>query len=538
MTTTLSRIITAILLVATAVAQDDPNAAPLPAARPRPRLAADLAAQTVVLYNENDLDSVALAGFYQEKRDIPVLNLVGVKVPPGEEISRDDYDRTIAEPLRKIFVQRGWWRVRKDDDPAGRVLETKIRFVAVMRGIPLKIKSCGPYEGDVPDGEPEAIFIRNECALDSELALLGLWSRRISGILANPYYRDDKVIQDTELTSQLLVCRLDAPTPAIVRRMIEDTIATEKTGLRGLAYVDARGLKAGPLADGDRWLEKVAADFRENGIPVILDNGPALFPAPYPMRHPALYFGWYNEKVAGPFASKTFKFPAGAVAVHLHSFSASTLRGTERGWCGPMLASGACATIGNTYEPYLGLTSHLNVFSQRLREGFTFAEATTMSQRFLSWMTTCVGDPLYRPFAAISSGKPDLENEWDAYRAGVRTWLKVGRESGISELNAAAKRLKSGIIFEGLGLLYLAGDNPGPAISIFKQAREAFANPDDRVRVAIHEYGAIRQAKGPAEAKSFLHAQIAEHKSANSLEILTLLEADEARPKPPIEKKP
>ena len=40
----------------------------------------------------------------------------------------------------------------------------------------------------------------------------------------------------------------------------------------------------------------------------------------------ALYYGWYAEKIAGPFVQSDFKFARGALAVHIHSFSASTLR--------------------------------------------------------------------------------------------------------------------------------------------------------------------------------------------------------------------
>ena len=52
--------------------------------------------------------------------------------------------------------------------------------------------------------------------------------------------------------------------------------------------------------------------------------------------------------------------------------------------------TGAAATLGNVYEPYLTLTPHLDVFHDRLCAGFTFAEASYMSQRVLSWMTTSV----------------------------------------------------------------------------------------------------------------------------------------------------
>src|SRR5204863_9160895 len=84
--------------------------------------------------------------------------------------------------------------------------------------------------------------------------------------------------------------------------------------------------------------------------------------------------------------------------VHIHSFSASTLHDEHAYWAGPLVSKGAAATIGNVYEPYLQLTSHLNVFSDRLLHGFTFAESAYMSMQTVSWMSVMVGDPLYRPY--------------------------------------------------------------------------------------------------------------------------------------------
>ena len=36
-------------------------------------------------------------------------HLVGVECSTEEEISRQEYDETIAEPLRKTFTERKWW---------------------------------------------------------------------------------------------------------------------------------------------------------------------------------------------------------------------------------------------------------------------------------------------------------------------------------------------------------------------------------------------------------------------------------------------
>jgi hypothetical protein len=253
---------------------------------------------------------------------------------------------------------------------------------------------------------------------------------------------------------------------------------------------------------------------------VILDNGPALFPDLYPMRHAAIYLGWYAEQAAGPFVREGFRFTPGAVAMHLHSFSSVTLRDPKANWCGPLLAAGAAATLGNVAEPFLGLTPQPDIFEQRLREGFTFAEAAYMSQRALSWMTTMVGDPIYRPFVNLQN---DPNNEWDAYRAGVQTWLTKDRASGEAALKESAKRLKSGIVSESLGLLELSGNDHKAALDAFQQARLAYDNPDDRARVAMHEVGAIVATKGNADAGKFLRDQVAANSNAASAPLLAVL---------------
>lgn len=518
--------LTLCILIGTPLAQD-----PLAIGRPKARTEAELAAQTVVVFNENDLDSVALAGQYAEARKIPAGNLVGLKCSVAEEIAREDYDRTIAGPLRKIFVERGWWTLKDKANEAGRVAKTSIRFVVLMRGIPLKIAHTKAYEGDNTEGQPAEIFSRNEAAVDSEVSVLGLWSSEISGPKENPFYREARTIGETDFFSQLIVCRLDAVSSATVRRMIDDSIAVEKEGLRGFLYVDTLGLKQGQLMIGDGWLAEAARDARENGLPVILDNGPALFPASYPMRHCAVYLGWYNESAAGPFVEKGFRFARGAVGYHIHSFSASSLRELHRFWCGPLLEAGATATLGNVYEPFLGLLPRPDVLEQRLREGFTFGEAAYMSQQYLSWMTTFVGDPLYRPFANSAQAKPKPGDEWDAYREGVSVWLSKGRPEGEASLRDAAARLKSGIVGECTGLLQLSGGAHAGAIAAFQQARAAYKDSADRVRVAIHEAAAIRASKGVEAAMRFLKEQAGANSGPHA-EALTLLAQSMKEPEP------
>ncbi len=72
-----------------------------------------LAQSTIVLYNKAVSDSVELAKFYAEQRGIAADHLIGLTCSTEEEISREEYDRTVADPLREIFKQRHWWTLRE-----------------------------------------------------------------------------------------------------------------------------------------------------------------------------------------------------------------------------------------------------------------------------------------------------------------------------------------------------------------------------------------------------------------------------------------
>src|SRR5438874_7321336 len=100
-----------------------------------------LAQSTIVLYNKTVPDSVELAKFYAEQRGIAADHLIGLTCSIEEEISREDYDVTIVEPLREIFKQRHWWMLNEPPKQPPVVDASTIHFVAVIKGIPLKIRS-------------------------------------------------------------------------------------------------------------------------------------------------------------------------------------------------------------------------------------------------------------------------------------------------------------------------------------------------------------------------------------------------------------
>jgi uncharacterized protein (TIGR03790 family) len=463
----------------------------------RSALAVDLAQATIVVYNGRAADSIALAYFYAKARAIPDDHLIGLECSTEEEISRAEYDDTIAEPLRRIFTERGWWTLPSDANENRAVRSNRIHFVALIRGVPLKIRSTADYNGDKPENNPRGNQ-SNNAAVDSELATLGSFSKKISGPANNPYFQSFRAIVEVEDAPLMLVCRLDAPTADVVRRMITDAIAAEKSGLWGRAYVDGANHLSGGLAEGDQWLQSIVKDLRKAGIPTVYDTEPALFPTGFPMNDCALYYGWYAGAPAGPLADLGFAFTPGAVAVHIHSFSANTLRSPDANWVGPLLSKGAAASLGNVYEPYLQLPAHLDIFNARLLHGFTFAESAYMSQPVLSWMNVAVGDPLYRPYAGWLQIDAERESgpksDWRMYHDFAVKNNGLELKDYLTTAGKAASRAGNGPMMEDVGLIEKENGNFSSAARDLERARALYSTPDDLLRAVLEEAGALIKA--------------------------------------------
>jgi uncharacterized protein (TIGR03790 family) len=471
-----------------------------------------LAEMTVVVYNQSEPISVALAKLYTQQRGIPSDHLIGLDCSIEDDVSREDFDTTIATPLREVFKKRGWWTFHLDNDGNERIVGTKIRFMAVIKGVPLKIRPSAQSD----PGDPAAtgpIGSHNEASVDSELTLLGFPKHAISGAVPNPYFQSFRPIREFDSANILLVCRLEAPAPDMVRRMIVDSIAAEKTGLWGRAYVDSSHQTAPGAEMGDKWMGEIVQQLHKVGIPVVVDDSPGVFPDGFPMNDCALYYGWYAGGITGPFNQPDFRFVQGAIAAHIHSFSAGTLRDPNSGWVGPLIARGAAASVGNVYEPYLQLTSHLDILNDRLLHGFTFAESAYMSLPALSWMGVVVGDPLYRPYAAwqqIESARDPGRGaqQWKAYHDfAVKNSSRSPAEFR-SLARQLALRTRNGPMLEDLGLMEMAANNFGAASSYLQQARASYVKRDDILRAVLELSDAFIKDKKPRRAVELIRSVV------------------------------
>jgi len=370
-----------------------------------PKAEAGDGAQVVVLVNSRSPDSEAVGAHYVRLRGVPEANVCRVDCSTSEVISRREFGERIRAPLRQFLLRQGLAEPRDDG-----TLELRVKYLVSTYGIPVKIRE--DYREATLEELPRPLRERNAAAVDSELCWIALADPPLVGPTENPLYKADAE------APLLFATRLDGPTPAIAKGLVDAALRAEVHGLLGIGYVDARGLTGGPHKQGDDWLLAAGAALARAGLFTRIDRAGAMFPDDMPMPHAAFYFGWYGPRLSGPMAAADFRFPPGAVAYHLHSGSAERLRTDASGWAGPVLARGAAATMGAVYEPYLWGTVDAGEFARLFLAGRTFGESVVRATPTLSWMMTFVGDPLYAPFRSdrVEAALERPEN---------RVWLDV-----------------------------------------------------------------------------------------------------------------
>jgi uncharacterized protein (TIGR03790 family) len=485
----------------------------------------------LVVFNSNEAESESLANHYARLRSIPREHVVGLPTSSLETISRDEFNRTLRQPLLDLLKKNNWTpRIARTLAYAGGTLEVQqangnqIWAIALMRGIPLRIEE----DATIPVPPEVSTPLRvNQAAVDSELALLTFDKYPLHGLIPNPYYSEERSREFTAYHADqlIMVARLDGPSYADARRLVDDAVATENLELAGRAFFDARGLTdpASGYTIGDEWIRQAEALVRGSGFSTQLDNADPLFTENLPWQDVALYAGWYTGNVTGPFLQPDFRFARGAVAYHIHSFSAETIRNADRNWVGPLIAKGAAATMGSVYEPYLRMTPNIPVFFRSLLDGLTFAEAAYQSQIGLSWMNTVVGDPLYRPFPRpfldtlrTAESQRNVSADWVVVRMLHILAAQPGPASDriATVERASASRLTPVVMEETAAILDSLGADPSKCVLLLRQARLESTSARARVRLGLKEADALARLNQVADSIQVYESLMAQEPQA------------------------
>ena len=263
------------------------------------------------------------------------------------------------------------------------------------------------YEAKERFDKPQSL-----AAVDSELTLIIAGPYQKIGWLPNPFnvgFDHISFVHDVR-DKTVMVGRLDGPTPAIARRLIDDAMEVEKTGLAGTFYIDARGLGGTTKVGSYAWFDQHLINLYDlvkkySGMKVVLDKKPAVFP-PGSCPDAALYCGWYSLANYVP----AFKWNKGAVGYHVASSEATTLKQSDRNvWCKRMLEEGVAATLGPVTEPYLLSFPLPDHFFPILMTGeLPLLEVYFRTVPHVSWMQILIGDPLYQPFKGRPAIRPPI----------------------------------------------------------------------------------------------------------------------------------
>jgi uncharacterized protein (TIGR03790 family) len=376
--------------------------------------------EILVIANTNAAKSKGLAQYYMEKRKIPQKNLILLFMTDKETCSREEYEKKAVPPIRRFL----------DQNP-------EIRALVTVFGIPLKISAPEktPAEASkVSEFEAKKKVLEEDlakdkdntlkekknaelntiktalseyiksidkvAAFDSELCLVKKDGYELNMWQPNPYYlgfrNQELAISRNEV---MMTCRLDGATEEVVKRIINDSIEAEKTGLKGKAYFDARWKDPGdkPVSGYsfyDKSIHLAARSLSEKKkIQVVLNDSQDLFQTGE-SPDTALYCGWYSLAKY----IDAFSWQKGSVGYHIASAECTTLKNpASEVWCKKMLDKGIAATVGPVDEPYVQAFPVPEAFFSMLTEGYlTLAESYLISLPYISWKMVLIGDPLYR----------------------------------------------------------------------------------------------------------------------------------------------
>jgi uncharacterized protein (TIGR03790 family) len=386
--------------------------------------------ETLVIANSDIGASVQLAQYYCAKRGVPAGNILALPLGAtlNDTIARDDFEKQLAEPIRKKL---------SDYDFA-----VKIKCLLTTYGVPIKVGKRGQLkdqqdkltqleklaeqeknkieqlkQNGVTDASKEMkntklklaqlrleidfiVGKETNASVDSELSMVLFGNYEL-------YRWQMNRLKDNPLglfSNTLMVSRLDGPSFEIAKGLIDKAITAEKTGLRGIAYIDSRGIidDKNPYSYGhfDKSLRDLATLTRlRTGMTVKEERTEKLF-EPNSCPQTAIYCGWYSLKKY----VDAFDFVDGAIGYHISSLEAVDLRDPNSSqWCPAMLKDGVTATLGAVAEPYLHSFPEPKEFFLELFNGRCLVEAYYQTNPFNSWQMVLIGDPMYRPFKNLKS---------------------------------------------------------------------------------------------------------------------------------------
>ena len=475
----------------------------------------------LLVINTASPESVRVGEHYARRRTLPDDAILRLAAPTGDEISRDEYARTLKTPLIAWFARQ--------------TAHDRICCIVLTKGVPLRIAGTPGRNGTL-------------ASVDSELALL---YRRMAGKAAppqgfvpNPYFAGDTAVGEWRPFSHeafdiFLVTRLDGYSVDDVLGLIDRGQAPSADGHVVL------DMKAALQDRGNQWLQQAADRLTQMGLGdrVVLDTTSTVV---RDQQNLLGYYSWGSNDPGIQDRDLGNRFAPGALAGQFVSTDGRTFREPPPGWrlgrwpekdthyaaspqslAGDLVRQGVTGVSAQVAEPFFDATVRPEILFPAWFSGFTLAEAYYLAIPYLSWQTIVVGDPLatlpvQKPVARPGTLDPGLDPAtefpvWYSRRRmenlgvvvkaeAARGWLlaesrrgrgdEAGSRKALEEATAADPRLTAGHLL--LATDYERDGRHDEAIARYRAVLEH----DARNVVALNNLAyavAVRQ-KRPADA--------------------------------------
>jgi len=342
----------------------------------------------LVLYNLNSLKSVIWANWYQEQRNIPDENMIGLYASLDEHLpDLTSVQTQIISPVRTLL----------NENPD---LNSTIMGILLGYGLPghydTPLYSVGGFSVS------DALSDMYDDDLDPyDQQDLNLDNTQIYGPDSENLIPENRLTRDSMQSKKYMVARIDAPSlqDAMDLTLKAKSIEYYESFIYGQKiYYDYEASIQGVDYDWST-LKWAVGDYPSYGIPLPDEPFTVFVSETEQISNDAFRFGWHD--VDGWNDGRLNGIPAGKriLAYNQNSWGATTVRSTTEDnarYVPNVLSSGYAAAIGATGEPYYGSGPSPAVLIAALREGWTVAEAFYLAKLQDDWMWTLVGDPFLK----------------------------------------------------------------------------------------------------------------------------------------------
>ena len=333
----------------------------------------------LLVVNQSAAISRTIGEYYVLRRSVPLVNVCRLRLSANENISRADYDRTIAIPIATYL------RAHR--------LADQILYIVTTSGVPLRIEGTDGETGDM-------------ASVDSELTLLyqdmrGL-KHALPGPIRNPFFGRRTAKFTHPAFPMYLVARLTGYDFVDVKGMID---RAQRARNRGKFVID---LKSSSDEPGNDWLRSAALALPADRVvldeteTVLLNQTDVIGYASWGSndahrKQRNLGFKWLPGAIATEFVStdaRTFARPPEAWNIGNWKEKQTWFAGSPQTMTADFIHEGATGASGHVYEPYLTSTPRPDYLLPAYFGGRNLAESYYLSIPALSWMNVVIGDPL------------------------------------------------------------------------------------------------------------------------------------------------